>query len=411
MKNFKVLSIILGIIILSLFIVIAYTIYQNFKADTISQAILREEQVSFLFSFEFKDSYQQNSVISFIIMYSPKTKKVGILEIPANIGVFDSEKETIFPLSYYHHTFGNERYIEVVKTVSRIEDISYFFVSSSMLEGFVDIIGGIQIPVNGDLLSLGSDNEREESSSLYTVIDKTMLLDGVDISLFLSDIERRTLIQTKNDYVLSSRRQSFIMALIETLKSQKESIENTVIMKKLASVVDTNVSVDNLQSIFLLAQNFEEENIYFQILQGDIDTVTIGDTNYSILFIDNSVNSIFSVFSLLQDFINQEKRSNSNEAVSLTILNGTVLNGLAGATQELYEQDTMFSILGVGNAISNDIQYSVVLDRTGNKQKAKKVAKVVGVESILTDIAVLDDIGAEVTLILGEDFDGKTISE
>ena len=408
MQYFKLLSVILGIIVLSLFLIIAYTIYKNFKTDTINQAILRTEKVSILFSFEFEDSSHQNSIISFILMYSPKTRKTVIFEITSNLGVFDSEKDTVFPLAYYYYNFGYERYIEIIKNLSHNDDLSYFFVSSSSLEKFIDIVGGIEIPVIGDLLSLETNNGIDGFSSLYTIIDKKALIDGLDIASFLSDIEKRILIQTKNDYVLSSRRMSFITALIETLKDQKDSINNTVIMKNLFSLVHTNLSMDNLQSVFLLPQNFEEEKTYFQILQGDIDTVTIGNKNYPILFIDNSIGSIFS---LLQDFVDKEIRSNLQDPISLTILNGTVLNGLAGATKEMYEKNRIFSILGVGNATSSDIRYSVVLDRTGNKRKAMKVAELAGIKSILTDIAVLDDMGAEVTLILGEDFDGEAISE
>jgi hypothetical protein len=86
--------------------------------------------------------------------------------------------------------------------------------------------------------------------------------------------------------------------------------------------------------------------------------------------------------------------------VRVQVLNGSSTAGLARHATDLL-RDAGFDVVSLGNARSQ-VKESVVLDRTGNREIAARVAAALGITRVETriDRALL----LEVTVVLGPDF-------
>lgn len=88
-------------------------------------------------------------------------------------------------------------------------------------------------------------------------------------------------------------------------------------------------------------------------------------------------------------------------SVRVEVLNGAGVGGLArDATHHL--RDDGFDVVFFGNAGRFDHTRSVVIDRTGDRTRARDVAAALGVDSVAT--AIDSSLMLEVTVILGQDW-------
>ena len=66
-----------------------------------------------------------------------------------------------------------------------------------------------------------------------------------------------------------------------------------------------------------------------------------------------------------------------------------------------------FDVVTVGNAIRDDVADTVVIDRIGNEVFANRTAEII--RASLIDLQVETQMGVDVTVVLGEDFDGRYV--
>jgi hypothetical protein len=96
--------------------------------------------------------------------------------------------------------------------------------------------------------------------------------------------------------------------------------------------------------------------------------------------------------------------------VRIEILNGTGVAGLASRTAQLF-QSYGFRIASVTNAERTDYERTVVLDRKGNPDAARRAAELIRCEQIHSQIEENRDDTVDVTIILGKDFDGRYVKK
>jgi hypothetical protein len=89
--------------------------------------------------------------------------------------------------------------------------------------------------------------------------------------------------------------------------------------------------------------------------------------------------------------------------VQLEVLNGCGVTGIADKFTT-YLRRNNFDVVQVGNYSSFDIDNTIVVDRTGNKANAEKVAEALGVETKNIIQQINNDYFLDVSLIIGRDF-------
>lgn len=93
----------------------------------------------------------------------------------------------------------------------------------------------------------------------------------------------------------------------------------------------------------------------------------------------------------------------NHDQIQLEVLNGCGIDGVAEEYTE-YLRSKNFDVVNMGNYFSYDVDYSLVIDRTGNLNSAKGVAEALGIESNKIAQQINDDYLLDVTVIIGKDF-------
>ncbi|GBD86275.1 hypothetical protein BMS3Abin03_00189 [bacterium BMS3Abin03] len=130
--------------------------------------------------------------------------------------------------------------------------------------------------------------------------------------------------------------------------------------------------------------------------------------NISILIL--SVLVIFLAYSLVRNLNNvfysspgDKNNKTETKIIQVEVLNGCGVNGIADRFTE-YLRVENFDVVNIGNYRSFDVDNSIVIDRTGEIENAKRVAKVLGIDSTRVIQQINDDYFLDVTLIIGKDF-------
>lgn len=113
--------------------------------------------------------------------------------------------------------------------------------------------------------------------------------------------------------------------------------------------------------------------------------------------------SLFTKISLLSSDGDETDSNLTARIVQLEVLNGC---GIAGAAEKFtnYLRENNFDVVQVGNYYSFDIDNTIVIDRTGNKSNAIKVADALGIDSKNVIQQINNDYFLDVSLIIGKDF-------
>ncbi len=89
--------------------------------------------------------------------------------------------------------------------------------------------------------------------------------------------------------------------------------------------------------------------------------------------------------------------------VQVEVLNGCGISGVGEQFTD-YLRNNNFDVVQTGNYISFDVDKSMVIDRTGNKANAIKVADVLGIDHKNIIQQINNDYILDVSLIIGKDF-------
>jgi hypothetical protein len=114
----------------------------------------------------------------------------------------------------------------------------------------------------------------------------------------------------------------------------------------------------------------------------------------------------YSLYTKVTSLTSGEDEADLNKTsriIQMEVLNGCGITGIAEKlTNYLREKD--FDVVQVGNYSSFDIDNTLVVDRTGNKDNAFKVAEALGIDSKNVIQQINNDYFLDVSLIIGKDF-------
>lgn len=99
---------------------------------------------------------------------------------------------------------------------------------------------------------------------------------------------------------------------------------------------------------------------------------------------------------------NEVEKINNQEVIQVSILNSTVITGLANKTRT-YMQMRNFDVVEIGN-YSQPLTRTIVIDRLGDSLSALKVAKLLGVADSLVITQIDSSLFVRTTIIIGQDY-------
>ncbi len=92
-----------------------------------------------------------------------------------------------------------------------------------------------------------------------------------------------------------------------------------------------------------------------------------------------------------------------NLTIQLDVQNGTNENGAATRITD-YLRKNGIDVVDIGNYKSKDIERTLVIDRVGDKNKAKKVALMLGINEKNIIQQMNNSLYLDVTVVIGKDF-------
>lgn len=404
----KVFATIILILIAVLLTGLLLLYWSNTNINTVSETIQKKEIIPLLFSFQYDETINdttQQHIVSVLVLLHTKTNRIGILELPGNTGINNTETQLIEPIDRMYSLYDYDTYVEALKTHLGVPNLQYIFIEKKDLPHFIDLIGGLQIFLINEEYTILDINTNRLNAGVGD-----MYFDGVGGVDYIQNMEN----PNTDELLKSTLRKEFIISLLSQLQLQYDVFNKSkTIINVMRKYIHSSLNKKELTTILLAISSYNLEQMYFQRLAGRVRNVTLNsgtdeEMKINILFTSNEIGGLSKIVASMTQNLSKEYTDTSSEKITLTILNGTIVNNLARNTKKIYE-DAGFQVVFIGNAERNDIETTTIIDRTGNKINANFAATVVGVKSIITDITSVDQAGAELTLILGRDFDGTQV--
>ncbi len=385
------------LIILLIVIVVSVMIGFSLKKDPIEEIMKRDSVIKILWVLKDDDG---SALFTDILLYNPKHNSRGVVfEIPGNTGAIYKEslgRTDRIDAVYFER--GIEVYKKEIERLTAREGTIPFTIEISLkdLSTLTDFLGGLDIFVPYPIDSVSENGER------YLLPSGAVNLDGDKL---------RTFIDYKADFESNSevegRRQEIFMALLAALTENKKLVLNKKAFDYCKKFFKTNIEDDDFYRLLDQVVRIDTEHIVKNTVGGNRRKVD----DKELLFPDFDGR-------FLKEVMAQEVESLSNGSDSLqskiviTILNGTEKRGFARNAKIMLSQ-AGYDVYDIGNAETTDYKNTLIIDRSGNEEKVRKLAEFIKCENIekesdLSEIA-LESGNEDITLILGEDFDGRKV--
>ena len=149
------------------------------------------------------------------------------------------------------------------------------------------------------------------------------------------------------------------------------------------------------------AQNKSTDNFPTGKTTNTFLNITIFLLSVVIIFLTYSIITKVDYFS--SNNIDEENVGLTAKPVQLEVLNGCGVNGIAEKFTD-YLRAGNFDVVNIGNYRSFDVDYSLLIDRTGNMENAFKIASTLGIEKNNIIQQVNKEYFLDVTLVIGKDY-------
>ncbi len=382
-------SIILLVLILAVIAAaVTYAVLQ-LRVDQITDSLKKKQPLNTLFIVSDGD----RAVFFEVFFYNPQTRKGSLFYVPPNVG---SVIATINRVEGIDALYRRTNPLPLKQKVEELLGAPLQGVIDIGLEDagrLVDLIGGVDVFIPNPVdLSLPDARILLPSGSVR--------LDGDKARDFVS---YRDPLETEADAV--GRRQKFLQALLKGMGENEAFLLQRGPLKMLRSLVRTDLPGRAMSSFVAEMGRFDSERMVLQRVLGTTRSVDGRD----LLFPHQDGE-------LLKQAVKQAMAANaSNEfippdalTITVEVLNGTRTPGLAGRARDLFQSYDL-EVMAPNNADNDQYQNTVVLDRKGNLDAAKKVADLIHCTRIFSKPDPQMDQAVDVTVILGKDFDGRWV--
>jgi LCP family protein required for cell wall assembly len=382
-------SIILLVLIIAIVAATGVYAYLQLRVDQITDSLKKKLPLNTLFIF----SDAERALFFEVFFYNPDTRKGSLFYVPANVGgVIESINRVDGIDALYRR--GNPAALK-----RKIEDLlgvplqSVIDIGREETGRLVDLLGGVEVFIPNPV-----DITREGRRVLLP--SGSVSLDGDKARDFTSYKD-----PLESDADMIGRRQKFLQALLKALGENNAFLLQRAPFRMARSLLRTSLPSRALGSFVMEMGRFDSERMVLQRVLGTTRSVDGRD----LLFPHQEGE-------LLKQAVKQTVAATaSNEfvppdALSITVevLNGTKTAGLANRARDLFQTYDL-EVMAPNNADNDQYINTVVLDRKGNLDNARKVADIMHCTRIYSKPDPQLDQAVDVTVILGKDFDGRYV--
>ncbi len=386
---FDWISFFLIIIAIGIIIVAVYFIFY-FKESKILELIDSGKTITGIFVENNGDKTES----IFLGFYNPKTEKLGFIMIPGDTRL-KVEYENSPSYDKVSNIYKKGNAIVIKNTIEKLTGRSFNFYMVYDLkdvERFIDLLEGIEINVPKAINYIDA-----QKGLIIKIPEGKQILDGAKVKEYLMyKYGENGLL----DYLENHR--NVAVALIDEKNEILELNNYNSILKHLIKFVDTNLTIKDIKVINSRLVNINSSKILFYRMFGR--SMEIKGKKY-IIPVENG-KWLRGRIEELTKFLNNDGPPPIGNKINIEILNGSNNPGQAQSLRN-YFVEYGFNVVHYGNAMRNDYEKTVVIDRVGKPILAKRIADIINCKEIYTKID--RSLMVDVTIILGNDFEGNYV--
>lgn len=341
--------------------------------------------VLFLFTDE-----KENLLFSEAFFYNLKTYKSALLDVPMELGGLIKELNRVDLIKTLYSPENPEPY---VRKVSRIIDSPIHFyikISVKNLSNIIDLLGGIDLFISQPV-------RYKENGVSYRLPAGSIKLDGWKLKTYL-DYKPLT-------YPVK-RHQMLMQSLLSSLRSQADLLRKNPALRLLKDNLKTDIKGSSFKTFLSLLKNLEPDRMSFQQITGNTKTIDFK----TFLFPYYEGRLLKESVVRLKNRLDQANRDTPTIALTLRILNGTKVRGLARKTAELF-RGYGYQVVSIENAERQNYENTVIFDHKGYPDLVKKVASLIRATHVYSRLESEKTTSADITIILGKDFNGRFVQK
>ncbi|MDR2658393.1 MAG: LCP family protein [Spirochaetaceae bacterium] len=351
--------------------------------------------------------YEEKPLGSYLLIYNHLTKRAAGFEIPGETGLILQQINRVDRIDTVYQSGKIAVYIKEIEKLLGIS-VNYNIVfNMDKLNGAVDLLEGVTIFIPGDIKISESDNLMLFSSGFTK-------LDGDKTVEYLSCQNPDYEIETPQQ-----RSQRFFTGLLKRLGEKKDFLKTADVNQLFQNYIETNMNKRVLTQFFDELGNIDIDRFSISPIGGNMREVS-GKKLLLPYYEGSLIKDI--VRQTLNSLAQRNGSTGGNRILTVEVLNGTAISGLAGRTAELI-RGFGYDVINIGNADSAGYEFTEIIDRSNFGGEVEKFAEIINCKRIVTmrnddelqekimlpEVAAYspNEYKADFTLIIGRDFNGR----
>jgi anionic cell wall polymer biosynthesis LytR-Cps2A-Psr (LCP) family protein len=387
------------------------------RPDPVRESIAGERVINTLFVIENEDSsadrYQLRPLASYVLMYSPATRRAAIIDIPGSLGQVIQRVNRVDRIDSVYDPRRITPFKQEIEVLLGIEISFHVVITLENLGKITDLIKGVELFIPAPVNEYQDGQTHADGSPLRILFPSGInRLDGDKAKVYITYE-----LPEENSELAIFRRQRFFMGFINRLGEQNEFLNNQHVARTFHSLIRTGNNRRIQARLFDEFAKIDTSRVSIQSVGGNVREVS----GQALIFPHWDGSLIKEIVrQTLAGLAQPAENMLGDRIFTVEILNGTPITGLAGRTAELF-RGFGYEIISIGNADRNDYDRTVVIDRSGYQNVVRAFADIIRCTNIRYDSPEFADpeidLGirifehrADITLILGRDFNGRHVT-
>ena len=387
-------GIIFLILIIAILLSLAISFYVYLRADSVKDKLKTDPIIKSLILLEDGDKV----IFTDVFLAYAESGKGALVTVPGNTGGIYSSLGRVDRIDAVFEEKGLAAY---KSEIEKLVDMDLTYVIEIQLKDFErlsDLLGGLGVFIPQPV------DERGPNGEIWLLPSGAVNLFGEKVHTYMT-----YKIGNEEEDTLQERRQSMLVALLASLRKNKNIVFKRENFKEFSSLFKSNLNQKDFSELLEIITRIDYERVtqlevtgLNQYVDGKLLLYPFRNGDFIKEVVRRAVSSIITA-----------SGSSSDRAYVLEIQNGTKVQGLARNTQILL-QGAGFEVLNISNAPSNEYEQTEIVDLIGNRDAAKSLGDFIRCSKITEARVAAEGESVETPnfdfiLILGRDFDGRYV--
>jgi anionic cell wall polymer biosynthesis LytR-Cps2A-Psr (LCP) family protein len=388
----------IGVLLAGGIVAAAFTL----RTDPVSDLVSEGRIISVLYVIE-----KENQPLStFVLMSNQETRKAAIFDIPSNVGMLIRQINRVDSISTMYDPSDIASYKSLAQDLLGVEIAFSIVITLEDLGKAVDLLEGVELFIASEVSILDGESPVLFPSAV-TRLDGDKAVSFLTYSIAEEDGEAAML-----------RRQRFFLSFLRRQRELNNELKNPAIAKMYQSFMRTSLSRKSRLRLFDELATIDFDGAIVQFIGGSQRTVS-GKALLIPLHDGNQAKD--TVRQVLGTLTSPADGFLVDSFLTVEVLNGTAVNGLAGRTAEML-RGLGYDIISVDNADTLDYEKTLIIDRSGDEEQVMRLAKLIRCDNIRFETPAEDspeegillqdlEYNSGITLIIGKDFNGRYVTK